>query len=300
MKRERQRKKSLRRRIADTLYRRGKRLRHRLRRTEPRTILFIVGCQRSGTTMLTKIFERDPASEVFGEFSRLAGEPQGIRLAPLPELESALARERASLLVLKPLVESQNVLRLLDHFPGSRALWMYRHYRDVAASNIARFGATNPLADLRPIVARHPHDWRSQGASAEVAGVVRGFFSEDMPPQDAAVLFWFARNRLFFDLGLEHRPDVILCKYEDLVSSPRQALERIYRRLGRALPGERLFAQVHSRARGAGSRLEVSPVVEDLAAQLLQRLDRLATGDGTAAPRIGATPHPAHATGEAT
>src|SRR5262245_20893973 len=111
-------------------------------RTQPASrVLFIVGCQRSGTTLLTRLLDTDVGCRVFREHSELssADEAAGIRLKPLPEVAAILGRVRAPLVVAKPLVETQNVRSLLEHFPGSRALFMYRGYADVARSDLAKF-----------------------------------------------------------------------------------------------------------------------------------------------------------------
>jgi len=43
----------------------------------------------------------------------------------------------------------------------------------------------------------------------------------------AAALFWYVRNRLYFELGLEGRPDVLLVSYDAMVADPAAEMRQI-------------------------------------------------------------------------
>ncbi len=156
----------------------------------PKTVFFIVGCQRSGTALLTRIFESDWHTKVYREVSRLSLEtsPRLLRLKPLDEVEALLNEDKAPLIVLKPLVESQNILKLLDHFEGSKALWIYRHYKDVTASHIKKWGNYNSINDLKAIVEARPNSWRYENISDEIRDIVLQYFAEDIKFYDAFAL----------------------------------------------------------------------------------------------------------------
>ena len=50
-------------------------------------VLMIVGCQRSGTALMSRLFDADRDCRVFGEFSSLSSVGKdGIRLNPLPDV----------------------------------------------------------------------------------------------------------------------------------------------------------------------------------------------------------------------
>jgi hypothetical protein len=87
---------------------------------------------------------------------------------------------------------------------------MFRGYKDVASSNIKYFGLTNGTNDLIPIVNHEPNNWRSENVSSHVRETILKYFSKDMNPYDAAVLFWFARNSIYFDRELDENPRVML------------------------------------------------------------------------------------------
>lgn len=229
------------------------------------SVLFVLGCQRSGTTLMTEFFEADPEAKVYPEHSSLSARDtrDRLRLDSLDRVAAALARSRFPRVVLKPLVESQRARELLAAVPGSRALWMFRDWRDVARSNLARFGAGNGVRNLRFVAERGKDDWRAEAVSDDVASVVARAFRDDMLPFDAAALFWWVRNTHFFAQGLGSDPRVRLCRYEDLVADPAAEMQRVYAFMGERMPADLGFARVSSGSLGLGSEIDVSPEVAE-------------------------------------
>lgn len=245
----------------------------------PRAVLLVLGCQRSGTTLMTRIFTGDPDAKVYPEQSSISAADRAhrLRLGDLDDLSRRIAASRFPLVVLKPLVESQNTPDLLAAIEGARGLWMFRHYGDVARSNLARFGMGNGIRNLRSIVGL-AGDWRSEGVSEDVERVVGRHFSESMNPWDAAALFWWARNALFFERGLDRRGDIRSCRYEELVSEPARVVRGIYDFLGLPFPGAAVVAAVSSRSVGLGQEIELSPPVRELCEAMHDRLLRAHAG----------------------
>jgi hypothetical protein len=267
-----------------------------------KTVLFVLGIQRAGTSLMYWIFERDRQTRIYRESSELSSQDQveHVRLNPLSEIKEHFDRHRVPLVVLKPLVESQRVHELLDTFPGSKALWQYRHYQDVAASNLKAFGVQNGINDLRPFVIADPQNWRSQNSSEETREIIRRHFAEDMNPYDAAALFWWARSRLYFELGLDQSHKVLPCRYEDLATNPGESMRRIYAFLGVPYPGDQIVIDVHPQSVGKGRVSKLSPAVDQLCTDLLERLDRqnnkwtrniaIALNDAASAPQSERAP----------
>jgi len=269
---------SLGKRVSSRLFKMKKSLYHlsMARHSHNKTVLFIFGCQRSGTSLILEVFDKDLSTKVYGEFSKLSSASDNkLRLNPLDSVKAELDKDKVPLVILKPLVETQNAVKLLNYFEGAKALWMYRHYKDVALSNLQRFGLGNGIKNLRPIVANDPHNWRSEHIPESVREIVLKHFSEDMNPYDAAALFWLVRNYFFFELGLDKHPDVIMCRYNDLVRYPFQTMENIYRFLGQEFPGDELLGEVHSSSVGKGKVVELSSEVEVLCQDFLERLDEV-------------------------
>jgi len=257
-----------------------KRLRQRLApRIEwaDKNVLMIMGCQRSGTTLVQGIMQRDRLSKVYGEFSRLSDQDSefGIRLNPVDSVRKTIESERAGLIVLKPLVESQNALKLMDAFENARVLWMYRGFRDAAVSNINMFGPDAGRYDLQRIIDNQPDDWRAEGLSDDIRDVVSQNFSPDISPHDAAALFWFVRNSWLFELNLHTNQRVMLLSYERLVAQPEIRLSELYEFLGRKFPGTHILPSIHQNSTGQGSSVEFSENIERLCTDLLDRISNL-------------------------
>lgn len=237
-------------------------------------ILCIWGCQRSGTSLMTRIFFRDFTAKVYREASKLSSaDARGLRLNTFAHLKKVFAKDKASLIVLKPLVESQNALQFLKDFPETRGLWLYRHYKDVAISNLQAFGMNNGIADLRPIVENQSGNWRNEGISPATRAIIATHFAEDMNPYAAAALFWFARNQLFFELNLEANCKVALCQYEDMVTHPKKSLQKIYEFIERPYPGDHILVEVHARSVKRGKTITLAQEITELCDNLQAKLE---------------------------
>ena len=236
-------------------------------------VVFLFGCQRSGTFMTAGIFGGDDRARVYNERSIISfrGEKR-LRLNPLPGVRRHLARNRPKLSVLRPLVESQRALELLEYFPVARAFWIYRNHQDVLASNLAKFGASNANRDLGPLMRGDLRNWRAEGVDPETARLVRDLHRRYPDPMSAAALFWYLRNALFFSQALDRHARVLLIKYEDLVADPGQVVRRMYGFIGWPFPGEHVIAHVNGRSvgRGQGSvpRREVDALCKALGSRL--------------------------------
>jgi len=247
-----------------------------MRREAEKRIGFIFGCQRSGTTMLIDTFQRDFRTKVYAEHGLARGWGRGTkyRLRPCEEIEKIFAQEKAALLVAKPLVESQNVLKLLDYFPSSKALWVYRHYKDVGRSQEVHFGREPTVYNLKAVVDPELSDhWFAENVSEKTRGIVQQYLHNDTPLHDLAVINWYVRNILYFEQKLFDHPRVLLCRYEDLAAEPRTLMRKIYSFLDYRYPGDSIVRHIHTRSVRKGQGTELRKDVEELCADLLQRLD---------------------------
>ena len=218
---------------------------------------------------MLEVFDEDVRTLSFAEFSSISGVGDGgIRLRPLPEVQTEIERHRAPITVLKPLVESQHAPRLLAGLPNSRAVWMFRGFESVAVSNVIYFGEDNAERDLRLLLTNDPPNWRAELVPDSVRTVVEERYEPGMNPYDAAALFWWARNRLFFDLGLDERPDVFLCAYEALVAAPVRVMRSIYGFCGVAPPARDTTRRVHSEARNRRTTKAISADVKAVCEEL--------------------------------
>ena len=258
---------------------RAYRLRHPYPRDARKAVVLVVGCQRSGTTLMLELFNADPRSVTFPEQSSLSSSAEGrLRLKPVQEVSRRLERVRSPLLVLKPLVESQRVPTLLDELDGSYAIWMVRRAESVAASDLSYFGIENGERNLRLLLSNEPPNWRGEVVPETTRSVLSSHYRPGMNPQDAAALFWWARTSLFFDLQLDARPDVRLCSYEQLVDEPEQTMRSLYDFVGVGYPERDITQGVHRGARSRGDDLSLSPEVRRLCDALWERLESVGSG----------------------
>ena len=75
---------------------------------------FILGCQRSGTTICQNVFAGSSNVAVFREGSKEAM-TEGWRLRPYDEIQALIDRLKATVILFKPINDSQAALELLDH-----------------------------------------------------------------------------------------------------------------------------------------------------------------------------------------
>ena len=237
----------------------------RICRNCSKKILFVIGCQRSGTSIMMRVFERDYNSKVYMELDEIfRQDEQAMRLKPLQSVKEIFDNAFTSLIVSKPLLDTQIISSILSFFPDSKAIFIFRHYKDVISSFLKIFGTQTGIKDISPIVQNNFQDWRAQNVSDKISGILKKFYAPNMNPFDAAALFWFARNHLFFDLELNTNPNVLMCKYEDFVTEPLDVFGNIYKAIDYQFPGKRIIKSVHSRSKGKGKKVSLSPEIESM------------------------------------
>jgi hypothetical protein len=223
---------------------------------------------------MLRVFFWDKDTVVYREGSSLSSQdPLGLELDPLEDVAKKIRENRAPLVVLKPIVDSQNARQFLEAMPEAKSIWLYRHYRDVVSSNLRKFGERNGINDIRSIAQNDPDNWRSENASDHTRSIIQQYFSDDMPPNDAAALFWYARNQLFFEQNLDSHPRVLLVRYSDFVTNPAETMPRIYKFLDRPYPGDNINREVHGLSVGKGKEVVLSPEIEAFCQSQLERLE---------------------------
>jgi hypothetical protein len=246
----------------------------RIEHVKDKKLIFILGCQRSGTTMLSEIFEKDLNTFVFGERSEVTGMGlDGLRLKKFADVRKIVSSRPGKIMILKPIVESQNSIKLLDCFKNSKAIWIYRNFKDVVLSNARKFGMKNGIKDLKSVINNGVNDWRSEHVPQVTINILKKYYDDEMPPYDAAALFWLVRNSFYFDLFLHDYDRVFLCKYEELVLKPSVVMNSIYRWIGEKFPGNRCIKQVRSSSVDKGNKIYLSDNIEQLCAQMMERFD---------------------------
>lgn len=209
------------------------RARARTGRTIATRAVLIVGAQRSGTTMLVEAFGRLPGVETHGESDPWAFDSFRIRSPDV--LRGILEASHSRAAVFKPLCDSHRTAWLLDQLgPGHapRAVWVYRSADDRIRSSVARFGDSNLRALRRIAVDGDLTGWQAGGLSGDRLALIRSFDYGRLDAESAAGLFWYVRNSLYFDLGLDRRDDVRLSSYDAFVDDPETSMRALCGFLG--------------------------------------------------------------------
>jgi hypothetical protein len=229
--------------------------------------IYILGAQRSGTTLLLDCLQRSMEFEVLGESSRAM---ERYRIKSDDYIVSSVLRSHHRFVVFKPLTDSHRARAFLGLFPNSKAVWAFRRVEDRVNSSIARFGDIN-LRILRELSRGEGLEkWQAQGLSDDDFSFIRGFDYTSMSPHTASALFWYVRNSLFFSQGLQDLESVLPLAYEDFVSSPDEMMKNFCRFVGAEFRPE-MIARVHAQSIGR-ARSQLSNEIVALCQPMYERL----------------------------
>lgn len=247
---------------------------HFVRSQQPSRPLFICGAQRSGTNMLQGVLNFSIQTRVYNEDHPKAFTKY--RLRDLKDLSNLIKKAPCKWVVFKCIMDSQHTEKLLDHFPESKCIWIYRDYRDVAESAARKWGDAQRHI-IRNIAERDNswQRWYTETLSDERRELVRTVYHPEISELSAGALKWFLRNKLFFDMQLEKQQDrVLLLNYNRLVTSPREEFARISRFLAIAIPPE-TYSHVHDRSLQKPLDATIDPRVTSLCDQLMRDFMRI-------------------------
>jgi len=234
--------------------------------------LYIVGLQRSGTNMLLGAFSEAPEAEIHNE-SESSHAFRNWALRDDDVVRSIVVQSRHRVVVFKPLVDSHRVVHLIEGLgtptPG-RAIWIYRDVRDRIKSSWAKFG--DATGTVVPRIAAGHRGWETGGLSDERLELVHRLGGADLSAGSAAALYWYLRNGLYFDLGLDRRSDVVLVSYDRFVADPEPFMRRLCDLAGIPYRAE-MVRGIERRPPPTPAELDVDPEIATLCEGLRRRLD---------------------------
>jgi len=236
--------------------------------------LFICGSQRSGTNMLQGVLNSSARTRVYNEDHPKAFKKY--RLKELGEISNLVNRAPCPWVVFKCIMDSQHTRQLLNQFPESKCIWIFRDYRDVAESAERKWMDAQRHI-IRNIAERdHTWDrWYTETLSDERRELVRRLYYPEMTELTAGAIKWYLRNQLFFDLKLQDCADrVLLVNYNRLVTNPNQEFDRVGRFLKLSIP-QSAYGHVHDRSLQKPLASKLDPRVTDLCDQLMRDFMRI-------------------------
>lgn len=236
----------------------------------PKGPIFILGCQRSGTTYAERLFRADPRSRVFGEFSELTILPTHSVWRDPSSMRQVLSAHRGEYQVIRSLLASHRVCDLLEDWPRSVVLWMFRDANSVVASMMHKW-----QGDFREVSEKVETDaaghWELRGIWEQIEADVSSGATEALC-HDRYAMYWYQRNRVAIDKSLGNNPRVLMVEYSDFVNRPNAWLKAV-RDLGDiAAPNWTFPIHAMARSRSPSSSIRLSPWVQDKCDSLLAEL----------------------------
>jgi len=241
-----------------------------------KTPVFVIGCQRSGTTMLLNVLSRSAQVRVYHEVNMRAFD-EYTRLRPQVRIQRLISRSSRPIVLFKPLNDSQHADRLLEMHNNTKAVWVYRNYQDVVNSELTKWNDV-PMKMMYEIsTGKYTNPFRAamgERLSKETEAIIKRLCDRGLSSEDGAALLWYVRNNIYFDLGLQHEAKVLLCKYEDLVTENTDSFQRVFQFVGAEFsPGH--VANVHNRSVGKTDPPVIDPEVRELCEQMMGSLNQV-------------------------
>lgn len=235
-------------------------------------VSFLTGFPRSGTNMVIDVFEWSSQTKVFREADPRAND--NFQLRDDMVIQDLVLENPAHFVMVKALLDGHRVGQLMQLFPDSCAVWMYRHYDDCVNSILVRWpGHRNGIDE---IVREGPQaaGWRGGCMSDETLGLLCRQYSPAWNDATANAWFWYLRHQLFFDQGFDTDPRAMLVRYESLVVDPLRVIQPIADLVGVTLTP--VMASVpHARSVRKQTAPDIEPEVRALCDDMLARLDTI-------------------------
>lgn len=207
--------------------------------------VFLVGCGRSGTSMFIWQLDKSWQIELYNEDHPAAFDEY--RLRDYDVIENLVEKSEAPFTLLKPILDTVQTMRLLNHFPGSKAIFAFRHYTDVINSSLKKFGTYNRINHVRGWMEEDFAEFDVCPPPESTRAFIRSLWADDLSPEEGAALYWLFYNRLYYDLGLHNDPRTILIRYETLVTQPREQFVKVIHFL-EAQFEEKMVEGVHAKS----------------------------------------------------
>ena len=191
---------------------------------------FLIGCGRSGTSLIVYQLSKSWQTELYNEDNSAAFYKW--RLRDLEIIENLIHQSYAKVVLFKPILDTYRINDLLTRFPDAKVLFAYRHFDDVINSSLKRFGITNRINHVDSWIQEDFREFAAALPPEATKAFIRSRWKPAMNPESGAALYWLFQNRLYFDLGLDRDERVKLISYEAVVSDPVNEFKSLCEFLG--------------------------------------------------------------------
>lgn len=183
--------------------------------------IFLVGSGRSGTDIMAHCLDQSLNIRLINEYSPVAFD--NWRLKSIDVVQKVVSTAGAPFVLLKPIVETQRVIELLDRFPGSKAIFIVRDYRAAISSMVKFFG----VAHVKTVQSWLDNDFAEFPQTPKaLRDTIREIWQQDSSTQTASGLYWLLYNSSYIFLDMESNARIHLVSYENLVMVPEPALRK--------------------------------------------------------------------------
>jgi len=240
-------------------------------------VIFVFGCQRSGTTMIDEVIGFSPTVTAYGEgdlpYFFQEGEPDYLRLIEWQKVKELLGREKSQFTLLKPLYDSQVATDLLHFVTGSKAIWIYRHYLNTVDSHIKNYRNDHDgIIYIKELFDRKKGIWKNENLPGDIIEILNKFNGREINSATGYALFWLARNSLF--THLQDNPDVLLVNYESIITDPVVQFSQIFNFLG--VPFKQKYTGIiHSTAYKKKINFVIDPEMQQLCDEMYDTLQKM-------------------------
>ena len=235
--------------------------------------IFIVGCQRSGTTHLERLFRADPRSSVFGEFSDLSISPAHTRWISWDEMNRVIGKNPGTYMVIRSLLMSHRVIDIMGQWPRGSVIWMFRNPNDVVDSMFRKWGGDFERIS-EAVESDSEGNWELRVLWSNIrarAATLADYTSEEEYWRNVYALFWAERNQLLFDLQLHSHPRVHIVNYSDFIAAP-DLFMRYFRREVSVSEAAWSYPLVTHSSRHRIDKPRFAPAIQDRCDELYERM----------------------------
>ncbi|GAG76799.1 unnamed protein product [marine sediment metagenome] len=187
--------------------------------------VFLVGCGRSGTNMVTRRLARSWQVDLYNEDNQEAF--NNWRLREVSVIDDLIENGYAHIKLFKPIVETHLSAMFLSRYTTGKILFVYRHFNDVINSSINHFGEERWYSRVKAWVDDDFTEFLPALVPEKTKQFIYSLWDPSLIPVSVLGIYWIFYNRLYFDLGLHEHDRVMLLNYENLVLEPEKSFQNI-------------------------------------------------------------------------
>jgi hypothetical protein len=222
-------------------------------------LVFVIGCQRSGTTMLTNSLGRSLEVEAYNEDDSAAF--HHLRLLSFETTEKLIGQSYAKAIIFKSICETYKTKLFFEKFPRGKAIFIYRHFNDCIGSMVRVFG-DKQFQQLKKWLDTDFRRFAAAPPSIEAKGLIQNLYHSGLSDASGAAVYWLFWNQFYFDLGLSRDPRVTSVQYELLVQKPEEYLRHLCDFIGITFVSS-ICEAVHSRSINKYPLPDIEPAIRN-------------------------------------